>query len=86
MSEWDCHNFEESKQAENSRKPMLISLLLYTHFKMNINLDRMFWLYSLYSVDQLTCGSAASCPSQRPLLSGLGLYALLFQALVSVDD
>ena len=72
MSEWDCQNFEESKQDENSREPVLISLLLYTHFKININLDRMFWLYSLYSVDQLTCGSVASCPSQRPLLSGLG--------------
>ena len=73
MNEWmRLPNFVESKQDENSREPMLISLLLYTHFKININLDRMFWLYSLYSMDQLTCGSVASCLSQRPLLSGLG--------------
>ena len=56
----------------NSREQMLISLLLYPQFKFNINLDRMFWLYSLYSMDQLICGRVASCPSQRPLLSGLG--------------
>ncbi len=44
MSDWDWQNFEESKQDENSREPMLISLLLYTHFKINIviNLDGMF--------------------------------------------
>ena len=91
MSEWDCQNFEESKQDENFREPMLIALLLYTHFKINLNLDRMFWLYSLYSMDQLTCGIVASCLSQRPLLSGLGQYALLLQLACSslsvcVDD
>ena len=42
MSERDCQNFEESKQDENSRKPMLISLPLYAQLKVNINSDRMF--------------------------------------------
>ena len=42
-------------------------------------------------MDKLTCGSVASCLSQRPLLSGLGQYALLLQLACSslsvcVDD
>ena len=84
MSEWDCQNFEESKQDENSREPMLISLLLYTHFKISINLDRMFWLYSLYSMDQLTCGSVESESKASFIRSGLicpNVATSLFQAL-----
>ena len=42
MSERGSQNFEESKQDENSREPMLISLLLCTQFKININLIECF--------------------------------------------
>ena len=84
MSEWDCQNFEESKQDENSGKPMLISLLLYTQLRSTLTrIECLLIVFSLLNGPVDLWYIAARCLSQRPVLSGLHLYALLLQQVVN---